>query len=305
MSDSEQPKDETSSEIREGEGKTLFFVMPLRQPFTRQYEELKHQLEDKGWIVDLADDFLDTFEQIANLFYNIQRSDVIVANLTEKDSTVYFELGLALAYDKALVIIAKDEKESVFNLSPFDPYYYRQDELTTVAERIHTRALQTLVVEKPEEEPSPEPEEPEPEIEIEEPKTPVSDTPFPVFVVTTRLPTNQELDLPSAPATDAILNQLSPELEKAQRDASTSSQQVTFVTTPEGHIQLGFGSGFGIHLTSKSFTIKWYARLASQDSQVGFYWLGRSLFNTLLYMERVIQNYTNQQGLLQFVVNLS
>lgn len=302
MSDFEQPSDESSPDVMNGADKTLFFIMPMKQPFTRQYEELKHLLENKGWLVDLADDSLDTFEQIANLFYNVQRSDVIVANLTERDASVYFELGLALAYDKALVIIAKDEKESVFNLSPFDPYFYQRDELITVAEEIHKRALQTLVVEEPDED-LPEPEEPEPE--SEDPEEPVSDVPYPVFVVTTRFPTGQELDLPSNPSTDAVLNKLSPELEKAQRDASSSSQQVAFVTTPEGHIQLGFGNGFGIHMTTKSFTIKWYARLASQNYQVGFYWLGRSLLNTLLYMTRVIQNYTKQQGPLQYVVNLS
>ena len=305
MSDFDQPREDPLPENGDGGDKTLLFIMPLKQPYTRQYEELKHLLENKGWIVDIADDSLDTFEQICNLFYNIQRSDVIIANLSERDSTVYFELGLALAYDKSIVIIAKDDKESIFNLASFDPYYYQRYEVGAIAQKIHERAIQTTVSEESVEEPPPETEEPMETLELEEPVEPIDEVPYPVFVVTTRFPTMQELDLPSNPANDAILNQLPPELERSQREASTSSQQVIFVTTPEGNIQMGFGDGFGIHITPKSFTIKWYARLASQDSQVGFYWLGRSLFNTLLYMSRVVQNYTKLQSALHYVANLS
>ena len=100
----------------------VFVIMPFSEDYMALYEELKIQFGDKFDFKNAGD--LDNQQNILqDIVEGIYQSSVIIADLTGLNANVCYELGLAHAMNKKVIIITQDIGEL-----PFDIKSYRANE---------------------------------------------------------------------------------------------------------------------------------------------------------------------------------
>ena len=102
--------------------RTVFVLMPFDDELVGGvYEELV-TWAFRGFTVNRADDLEDSSQQniLKDVIDGIDKADVVVADLTDLNANVFYELGIAHAMQKDVVMITQD-RESV----PFDLRSYR------------------------------------------------------------------------------------------------------------------------------------------------------------------------------------
>lgn len=101
--------------------------MPFDESFTVIYEQLiKDPFEKAGFSVFRADDIESQQNILSDVVTAITTSDVIIADLTDSNPNVYYELGLAHALLKPVVLLTQD-----IGSVPFDLRSYRMLEYDT------------------------------------------------------------------------------------------------------------------------------------------------------------------------------
>lgn len=108
-------------------GMHCFVLMPFDDEFDAVYEHLiKKPLEEAGFVVDRADSLLNQRNILQDIVEGIAQSDLVVADLTDLNPNVFYELGLAHALGKRTVIITRD-----LSSLPFDLRSYRANGYST------------------------------------------------------------------------------------------------------------------------------------------------------------------------------
>jgi len=109
----------------------IFVIMPFGEDFDFIYSDLiKSICEEMGFEVHRADDIYSTRQILSDIVIDINSADLIIADLTENNSNVLYELGLAHGLNKPVQIIT----QSVENL-PFDIHGYRVFEYSVHAKQ--------------------------------------------------------------------------------------------------------------------------------------------------------------------------
>lgn len=101
---------------------TLCFVlMPFRQPFNEYYREIiAPTVEDAGLVAVRADDIFGANIIIDDIWERIWRARVVIADVTDKNPNVNYELGLCHALGVPTILITKRIEDL-----PFD-YHHRR-----------------------------------------------------------------------------------------------------------------------------------------------------------------------------------
>jgi hypothetical protein len=97
-----------------------FVIMPFAPEFDDVYEVIRATVEQYGFDCVRADERYLSGPIFDDFIDEIQRADVVVADLTGKNPNVYYEAGYAAALRKPLIQIA----QSVADL-PFDVRHLR------------------------------------------------------------------------------------------------------------------------------------------------------------------------------------
>ena len=106
---------------------TAFVIMPFDQDFDEIYKDfLVSVLTESGFEVRRADNRQNAQNIIKDIVNGIAKSDLIVADLTDSNPNVYYELGLAHALNKPVILLTQ-ELDSL----PFDLKSYRVVSYTT------------------------------------------------------------------------------------------------------------------------------------------------------------------------------
>ena len=100
----------------------VFVITPFNEDFLALYEELKRVFEENFEFTNAGD--LDNQQNILqDIVEGIHQADVVIADLTGLNANVFYELGLAHAMNKKVIIITQDIGEL-----PFDIKSYRANE---------------------------------------------------------------------------------------------------------------------------------------------------------------------------------
>lgn len=100
----------------------VFVITPFNDDFLALYDELKKKFEENFDFTNAGD--LDNQQNILqDIVEGIYQADVIIADLTGLNANVFYELGLAHAMNKKVIIITQDLGEL-----PFDIRSYRANE---------------------------------------------------------------------------------------------------------------------------------------------------------------------------------
>ena len=118
---------------------TTFVLMPLSKEFDGIYRDfIKPVLGEAGFDVLRADDIQSTQNIVRDIFEAIVRSDLIVADLTGSNANVFYELGIAHALKRPVILLTQ-----IIDDVPFDLRAYRLIEYNTYFTEIW-KAKQTL-----------------------------------------------------------------------------------------------------------------------------------------------------------------
>lgn len=104
------------------EKKKVFMIMPFKDEYFKVFQILSDEYKDKFEFFHAA-----TIENQRDIFYDVMEgiytADVIIAELTEKNANIYYELGIAHTLGKKVIVITQN-----INELPFDIKNYRAQE---------------------------------------------------------------------------------------------------------------------------------------------------------------------------------
>jgi len=100
--------------------KKAFVLMPFAEELSEVYKYLISEgLAAAGYETKRADDILSQNNIIGDIVEGIATSDLIVADLTGANPNVYYELGIAHALNKKVILLTQDIDELPFDLRSY------------------------------------------------------------------------------------------------------------------------------------------------------------------------------------------
>lgn len=107
-------------------GDTCFVVMPFGDPIGKYYESIYDPAIRKAGLTPVrADaDIFATGKIMDQVWRGIRAAKVLVAELTTRNPNVYYELGLAHALEKPVVLVSSNEEDVPFDLQHIRVIYY-------------------------------------------------------------------------------------------------------------------------------------------------------------------------------------
>lgn len=119
--------------------------MPFRAPFDDIYHQLiKPTIQAMGISILRADEIYNTASVIDDLFDKLEESDFIIADLTDRNPNVAYELGLAHALEKPVIIIAQELTDIPFDLRHLRIIIYDMFKDYNWRENLSTRLIETI-----------------------------------------------------------------------------------------------------------------------------------------------------------------
>jgi len=115
-----------SAGVKIAAGDTCFVVMPFAAPVGGYFQNIyEPAIQKAGLRAVRADaDIFGTGKIIDQIWSGINASKVLVAELTTRNPNVFYELGLAHALDKPVVLVSSNEDDVPFDLKHIRVIYY-------------------------------------------------------------------------------------------------------------------------------------------------------------------------------------
>ena len=129
------------------ENNNAFVLMPFSEPLNEVYEFLiKGALTEAGYNVSRADDIKSQSNILEGIISGIMQSSLIVADLTDSNANVYYELGIAHALQKKVVLITQEIEELPFDLRsyrviPYSTHFSKMNEAKVTLKELAKEAL--------------------------------------------------------------------------------------------------------------------------------------------------------------------
>lgn len=108
------------------EGDTCFVVMPFQDPVGAYYKTVYEPAIKKAGLrpVRADDDMFATGKIIDQIWSGIHAAKLLVAELTGRNANVFYELGLAHALQKPVVLVSSNEQDVPFDVHHIRVIYY-------------------------------------------------------------------------------------------------------------------------------------------------------------------------------------
>lgn len=98
------------------ERRRVFVLMPFDRSFDPTYRTAKRVAERCGWQCNRADDIVHTRDILSVIWEEIERCELVIADLTERNANVFYELGYAHAIGKNTILLTQNLQEVPFDL---------------------------------------------------------------------------------------------------------------------------------------------------------------------------------------------
>jgi len=128
--ESHRPASGKSTRVPVSAGTSCFVVQPFASPFGAYYESIfKPAIEQAGLTPVRADaEIFGTGKVIDQIWRGINQAKVLVAELTTKNANVFYELGLAHALRKPVILISSNQDDVPFDLRHIRVILYDQSD---------------------------------------------------------------------------------------------------------------------------------------------------------------------------------
>lgn len=124
-----------------------FIIMPFSEAFVDIYNYLiLEALESVGYDVKRADDIKSQNNILGDIIEGIISSDLIVADLTDSNPNVYYELGIAHAMGKRVILLTQSIEELPFDLRSYRVVAYDShfSKMNQAKKELYQLALEAL-----------------------------------------------------------------------------------------------------------------------------------------------------------------
>lgn len=128
--------------------KTCFVLMPFKEPFDFYFKKIiKPAVEANGFLVERGDSLYRSTTIMDDVWNGIRKAAILVAELTERNPNVFYELGLAHALSKPVVLISEKMEDVPFDLRSIRVLLYdrKHPEWGSVLKRALSRAIKEVV----------------------------------------------------------------------------------------------------------------------------------------------------------------
>ena len=107
---------------------TAFVIMPFDDDFQPVYQDvIKPPLESIGFGVSRADDIESQQNILRDIVEGINASDLVIADLSGNNPNVFYELGLAHALKKPVLLLTQSIDQVPFDLQSYRIFEYNTD----------------------------------------------------------------------------------------------------------------------------------------------------------------------------------
>lgn len=96
--------------------RVCFVLMPFRDSFDEPYATIKSVASSAGFMCTRADEIFETRTAMDIVYERIARAELIIADLTDRNPNVFYELGYAHAMNKPAILIAQREEDVPFDV---------------------------------------------------------------------------------------------------------------------------------------------------------------------------------------------
>jgi hypothetical protein len=112
------------------ENDTCFVMMPFADPIGNYYSQIYDPAIKKAGLKPMRadDDIFKTGKIMDQVWNGINDAKVLVAELTDRNPNVFYELGLAHAKDKPVVLVASNESDVPFDIRHIRVIYYDKND---------------------------------------------------------------------------------------------------------------------------------------------------------------------------------
>lgn len=115
----------------------VFVAMPFKNEFNEVYEKgIKAAIGEIGKKCVRVDEQVFTGPIVDKVNENILRASVIIAELTEYNPNVFYELGLAHGYNKKVIMLTQDISTIPFDLRHLRIIKYEKDNINGIIEQL-------------------------------------------------------------------------------------------------------------------------------------------------------------------------
>lgn len=128
--------------------RSVFVIMPFAGTFDDVYElGIKASVETLGWDCQRADEVIHNRDIMCKVCQGIRQARFVIADLTGQNANVFYELGMAHALEKDVILLAQDVGDVPFDLRQMNIIAYDSIQPQPLRQRL-TETLGTLVGEE-------------------------------------------------------------------------------------------------------------------------------------------------------------
>ena len=113
-------------EVKIDKSDICFVMMPFAEPIGSYFEKIYKPAIEKAKLkaIRADDEIFGTGKIIDQIWQGINSAKVLIAELTSRNANVFYELGIAHALKKPVVLISSNEKDVPFDLQHIRVIYY-------------------------------------------------------------------------------------------------------------------------------------------------------------------------------------
>lgn len=124
---------------------SVFVLMPFKEQYFVTYEKcIKPTLENLGCVVEHADEVKTPDSIIDIVLAKIKKAHFLVADTTEKNPNVFYEIGYAHALDKKVILIVQDTKDLPFDVAILKHIRYSPNALHALGKDLADMTVELL-----------------------------------------------------------------------------------------------------------------------------------------------------------------
>lgn len=106
------------------DSKLVFVLTPFNQAYDRDYAAIKNAIQDLGFTCRRGDEEYRSGAILPYILQEIVRARVVIANISGRNPNVFYELGIAHALGKNVVIVARSDEAIPFDVAEKRVFVY-------------------------------------------------------------------------------------------------------------------------------------------------------------------------------------
>ena len=138
-----------------GELRPCYAVMPYSKPWSTSVKQtIKKAAESAGYSCEITGDLPTPGEIVGQIWQGLRDADAVIVDITDDNPNVYYELGLAHALGKEVIIIGQNVGDLPFDIRTVRRLTYDETDLPDLKQKL-TSALIAVSARYPHEGPEP------------------------------------------------------------------------------------------------------------------------------------------------------